>query len=338
MNHHLLKVIARNIVFPLTINLGLQKILISKSNGILNIYFHGVTPKDFTKVSGRHMPLEQFEKLLKYICNNFQVIDMSSAFSMKKPSKANEQYISISFDDGYLNNYKYLPSILKKYNVPITIFVCGVAFEKENYVMWTDQIALMRHFHKGDYIELDNERFYKKGAYELINEKGVSLYHFIKKMGPGNRELYLDKLNKKYHTIEQTKDFDEDYWKLMNAKQIQELLNTGLFHFASHGMYHYNLANIKPMEAFKDMKDSSILLQEITGKRIDSISFPDGSYNQEVIEQAQETGFDQLWVSSYNNNSDANHPALRARFGLSSTTNHFSNIISIHKAFITHGI
>lgn len=338
MKNQFIKTIAREIVFPISVKFGLHKLIIKQTNGVLNIYFHGVTPKDFTNVSGRHMPLAQFENLLKYLKNNFQIIDMNSAFNMQKPSRAKEKFLSISFDDGYLNNYKYLPSILKKYNIPITIFVCGVAFEQTDYVMWTDQIALMRHFHQGDFIEIDNEKFYKRGKYELINDKGISLYSLIKEMGPGTRALYLERLNVKYNTIELTRTYDEDYWKLMNARQIQELQNTGLFHFASHGMYHYNLANISPMEAHNDMLESSRLLQEITGKKVDSISFPDGSYNAEVITEAKSTGFNQLWISSYNNKLDVSHPSLRARFGVSSTTNHYSNIISIHKAFNSHGI
>lgn len=338
LNKNLIKSIARNIVFPITIKLGLQKVLIKKTNGILNIYFHGVSPKDFTFISGRHMQLQQFEDLLKYLIKHFQIIDLETSFKMQKPSMAKENFISISFDDGYLNNYKYLPAILSKYKVPITIFTCGVAFEKEDFLMWTDQIALMRYFLREDFVEIENEKYYKSGPYDLVSNKGVSLYNLIKKMGPNIREPFLKKLNDKYKTIEQSKAIDEDYWKLMNAKQVKELQNTGLFHFASHGMYHYNLANIRVEEAHKDLYDASKLLQQITGKKINAISFPDGSYNKDVIEQSTLVGYEHLWVSSYNTKFDAEHPALRARFGISSTTNHYSNIISIHKAFNTHGI
>ena len=124
----------------------------------------------------------------------------------------------------------------------------------------------------------------------------------------------------------------------MNAQQIVELQNTGLVDIASHGMYHYNLANISAEEAKKDMLDSASLLKNITSKSISSISFPDGSYNDNVIEQAKLAGFNELWISSYNKSEDNKNSSLRSRFGVSSTTNHYSNIISIHKAFKTYGI
>jgi peptidoglycan/xylan/chitin deacetylase (PgdA/CDA1 family) len=312
--------------------------LIKESNGVLNIYFHGIAPKDYTSVSGRHMQLNQFEKLLKYLINNFQIIDMKTSFEMNKPSNAKSKFISISFDDGYLNNYKYLPEIILKHKVPVTIFACGVAFEKNDFVMWTDQIALMRYFLKEDFIEIGNEKYFKSGAYDLISKNGTSLYGLIKKMGPDHREIFLSELDEKYKTIELTKNFDEDYWKLMNSKQIIELQNTGYVEIASHGMYHYNLANITVEEAKKDMFAAATLLKNIANKSINSISFPDGSYNAQVIEQAKDAGHNQLWISSYNNASDVENPNLRSRFGVSSTTNHYSNIISIHKAFKTYGI
>lgn len=320
------------------VNTGAHKLLVKEVNGVLNIYFHGVTPKDYTDVSGRHMQLHQFEKLLKYLVSNFEVIDMKTSFAMNKPSNAKSKFISISFDDGYLNNYKYLPDIILKHKVPITIFACGVAFEKKDYVMWTDQIALMRYFLKEDFIEIGQEKYFKNSTYDLLSNKGVSLYGLIKKMGPAHRENFLSELDRKYKTIELTKNFDEDYWKLMNAQQIVELQNTGLVDIASHGMYHYNLANISAEEAKKDMLDSASLLKNITSKSISSISFPDGSYNDNVIEQAKLAGFNELWISSYNKSEDNKNSSLRSRFGVSSTTNHYSNIISIHKAFKTYGI
>jgi peptidoglycan/xylan/chitin deacetylase (PgdA/CDA1 family) len=338
VKNQLIKTIARELIFPITVNLGLHRLLISQSNGVLNIYFHGITPKDYTDVSGRHMQLHQFEKLLSYLKSNFQIIDMKTSFNMQKPTYAKEKFISISFDDGYLNNYKYLPEITLKHKIPVTIFACGVAFEQKDYVMWTDQIALMRYFMKNDYIEISNEKYFKSGPYNLKSNDGVSLYDLIKKMGPNNRQIFLNELDEKYKTIEQAKNFDEDYWKLMDANQIKELHNTGFFDIASHGMYHYNLSNIKEEEAKKDMFDAAALLKKITNSSIDAISFPDGSYNAQVIHQALAVEHKKLWISDYNNASDIENPYLRTRFGVSSTTNHYSNIISIHQAFKKYGI
>ena len=97
------------------VNTGAHKLLVKEVNGVLNIYFHGVTPKDYTDVSGRHMQLHQFEKLLKYLVSNFEVIDMKTSFAMNKPSNAKSKFISFSFDYGYLYYYIYLPDISIKH-------------------------------------------------------------------------------------------------------------------------------------------------------------------------------------------------------------------------------
>lgn len=329
---------ARNFVFPFVVKIGFHKLIFNSSNGILNIYFHGVSPTDFTNVSGRHMQIDQFISLIKYLKNSFEIISMEESYSLGKPYTGKGRLISIGFDDGYFNNFKYLPEIAQRYKIPFTIFVCGVAIEKDDYLMWTDQIALMRHFLKEDYVEIEQEKFFKSGRYDLVSNSGESLYQKIKKMTPSIRENYLSNLNLKYNTIEISRDFDEDYWKLMNSNHLKELQNTGLFEIASHGMYHYNLSNISVDAAKQDMKKSIDLLEKTLGKRVDSISFPDGSYNSEVISSAKSIELEKLWISEYNRMEDKKNPNLRSRFGISSTTNHYSNIISIHKAFKSYGI
>ncbi len=82
--------------------------------------------------------------------------------------------IIITFDDGYKNNYEYLPSLLKKYNLKATIFIPTAFIEKgyKNYPMMTFEdirnldknyfeIALHSHAHENlrnaspDFVEKD---------------------------------------------------------------------------------------------------------------------------------------------------------------------------------------
>jgi peptidoglycan/xylan/chitin deacetylase (PgdA/CDA1 family) len=66
-----------------------------------------------------------FEKQIKYLLSrNFKVISITQLVeSLKGNSPLPPKSVVITFDDGYKNNYLHAYPILKKYNLPATIFL-----------------------------------------------------------------------------------------------------------------------------------------------------------------------------------------------------------------------
>jgi len=66
-----------------------------------------------------------FEKQIKYLLSrNFKVISLTQLVeSLKGNSTLPPKSVVITFDDGYKNNYIYAYPILRKYNLPATIFL-----------------------------------------------------------------------------------------------------------------------------------------------------------------------------------------------------------------------
>ena len=70
--------------------------------------------------------------------------------------------ISISFDDGYLNNYEFALPILKKYNIPATFFITSSEIDKNNNFLKSSMISEMDKnifdfgIHGHDHLSLDS--------------------------------------------------------------------------------------------------------------------------------------------------------------------------------------
>jgi hypothetical protein len=157
-----LKEINRKILSPLLMDLKGDRIIRSlTSNSILNIMYHGVTKEDSNYFSPRHISCHQFERHLKYISKEFDVISISEAFEhLKNNFRPKRKTVTISFDDGYRNNlYNALP-LLEKYNMKATFFISGVCTgEMKIRALWTDIISCLKFFHKNQITELGNKRF-----------------------------------------------------------------------------------------------------------------------------------------------------------------------------------
>lgn len=60
------------------------------------------------------------EKQIRYLINkNYKFLKVSDLLSFTQPIK----HVALTFDDGFEGNYTYLFEILKKYNVPVTIYL-----------------------------------------------------------------------------------------------------------------------------------------------------------------------------------------------------------------------
>ena len=130
------KVIARNVIFPLTAFTGLNRILSNSSvNNGLVIMYHGITKKNTNWFSPRHLSEEQFEEHLRYLKHNFDCVSLTELIH-SAPKNKNRKQIALTFDDGYLNNLTVALPLIEKYQIPVTFFISGICTEEKpiNYL------------------------------------------------------------------------------------------------------------------------------------------------------------------------------------------------------------
>lgn len=79
-----------------------------------------------------------FRKQMKFLHErNYNVITLKELVdSMKEKNPLPAKTVAITFDDGYENNYSRAFPIIKKYNIPVTIFVVINNIGKKGYLRW----------------------------------------------------------------------------------------------------------------------------------------------------------------------------------------------------------
>lgn len=330
-----LQFLARQIVFPSIVATGLQKILWPDGNKIQILMYHGVNSTGDTSINGRHISSDRFEKHLQYLKKNFEVLTLTDAYSRVGTKKSGKPRVAITFDDGFENNLTYAAPLLRKYDLPATFFISTVCVTEESDILWPDVVDLILAC--TDSVTVKELEFIRSNGRMMNISLGKTLQQFIKDQDCTERDAIISELSERYDIESKKKATSTEKWKLMSAKQLQELSAFPLVDIGSHCHNHYNLASLSLKNAERELRTSKELLETCIGKNVRSVAFPDGSYTSDTKQLAYDCGYDQLCAVMFKLPDDAQDPKILKRSSVSATTNNYSNIIHFHKLFKADG-
>ena len=108
----------------------------------------------------------------------------------------------------------------------------------------------------------------------------------------------------------------DDYWRLMSASEIAEVARTPGLAIGSHGHFHTCLGEVPLRQATEDLATSKRWLEQATGRPVDSVAYPVGSYSRALVDAAERLGFRRQLAVDYLHPEDAADPRLLDRIGL----------------------
>jgi peptidoglycan/xylan/chitin deacetylase (PgdA/CDA1 family) len=100
-------------------------------NGYMVLTYHSVSNLDLNY--NKNIKLDYFVNNLNYFSDKFEFISLNKILSNITSEKSvNGIKVAITFDDGYLNNFREAVPILKQYNIPATFFI-NIDFIEKGY-------------------------------------------------------------------------------------------------------------------------------------------------------------------------------------------------------------
>ncbi|EDP97360.1 polysaccharide deacetylase family protein [Kordia algicida OT-1] len=287
--------------------LGFGKLLLKDRYGERILVYHGIDEVGETKYNSRFISKVFFEEFIKHITTHYNVISLDDFY--QKKFKKDTLNIALTFDDGYLNNYKYAVPILEKYNVPACFYITTI-HEKAPY-LWADFLDLVSYHTKKKEVILERNLYQKNDKNEFI-WNGISMKNVAKALPYDVLKMIYEIFKDDWESLPPKKY--EDYWMLMNAQQIKEIADNPLFTIGAHGETHASLVDIPVEEAKKEILLSKQQLEKICEQPITEFAFPFGYYNQELADYCEEIGFERLLLVDYNTKKDTKNEASQHRF------------------------
>ena len=251
------------LINPLVLNIK------GENNQLLVFFFHGLyqslEQKGLNHIDPQsNMTVNQFDDFVDYFLNyNYNFVRPEE---LLEGLQLDKRYAMVTFDDGYFNNLLAI-EVLRKFKIPAVFFITAKNI-MENRPFWWDIIYKYRYKQGYSLEKIRKEQDYlKRFKYDYIDEYIIQNYG-IKSFEPWS-------------------DIDRPLTEL----EVKSLVKSPFAAIGNHTYNHSILINCSRKEIKEEFIESNNFLTSLTGTIPISTAFPNGYFNQLVLEVAEEVGF-----------------------------------------------
>lgn len=280
------------------INHNLSKILSNKRN--VTLLYHRVVPKVPNFSLGNEICIEEFENQINYFKLNYDIVPLNYNSNNERLKT-----ISLSFDDGYKDNYLYAFPILKKENVNASFFILPY-YVNNRKIIWDLDILNIINFSNLENKKLEifyrNQKIFLKQEYENIYDKKkiFILINYLKKLNIKEIEKIITVLKKQTNYV----DFNNMENECMTWGNLNEMNKSGML-IGSHGNHHLSYKHMSIKEIEKDLLISKLEIENNLDINCDMFAFPFGSrddFDIHKIDYIKSKDFKKVLLNIHGNN------------------------------------
>ncbi|MBW2714134.1 MAG: polysaccharide deacetylase family protein, partial [Deltaproteobacteria bacterium] len=196
--------------------------------------------------------------------------------------------LAITFDDAQSDNIHYAQPVLEAAQLRATFFVPTQSVE-ERSALWHDRVGFsMRnlvHENKAALGELLVKLGFCEAPSELSTEKIKSVMARLKSRPDGERKVWLQQLEERV-----VQPAVPEWAGMMSWDQMRELANAG-HEIGSHSVSHPILPNCDEEQIKFEAENSKKVLEQQLGSAVDSFCYPNGSWDETVVQAVREAGY-----------------------------------------------
>lgn len=268
--------------------------------------YHRVLPRSAVEhglvQAGMYVLDSDLDQHLRFLKQNFTIISLNELLALWGGQHWNtrERYCVITLDDGWLDNYRYAYPILRRYNLPATIFL-PTDFIGTSRWFWPERLGyLLRAVDAPSWAPERREAFYQALGGTLQGEgtnKASSwetaarpdsydrLIEACKELEAGRLERLLANLSDIVGvTVPETR-------VVMNWEEMREMSQHGIT-FGSHSCSHRLMTQLPEKEARQEATASYERLRENGANVVPVFCYPNGNYNDLVQRVVREAGYE----------------------------------------------
>ena len=233
-----------------------------------------------------------FERQIAHLAKNYKVMSLDEIVRRVKNRASLRRCVAITFDDGFRDNYVNAYPILKKYNIPATIFLTTGYIEsgdppwfiKVRYIFMKTEKTHLTFSLGGTAISLPmRTREQKLAASDRV------LAH-LKSCPDDERLPLLDRLCQELgiHKFEELNDL------MLNWDQIKEMVRNSIT-FGAHTVNHPVLARTPINGAEKEILESKSTIEHKMAKPVTCFAYPFGkksTYTRDMFPLLKRVGLE----------------------------------------------
>ena len=270
------------------------------------LLWHGLDLRGGSGFNARFVSAAAFEEHVVEMKRRFHVVSLTSLFEGER--HATKLTVALTFDDGYESFAALALPILERHRVPATLFVTAIRAAGED-VLWPDLLDVSAHLTDAPLV-VAGERFVKDRRREWRSERDGTPLKERGRRGDGEFVVELSAALRRVVDVPSREDLAL-YWRTLSAGQLRAVAASPLVTVGSHGRRHLPFGHVSREEGLEEMAASKAWLEEVTGRTVDALAFPDGSFREETLDDAEALGYRMLLAGEPS--PPVSRPSLRGR-------------------------
>lgn len=241
----------------------------AKRPKIVVLCYHRVGTKGLPIYSA--LPPEIFEAQMHYLTHEYRIISVSELCDELINPRLTEPAVAITFDDGYGDLFHHAFPILKKYQIPATVFLAVQAIES-NEVPWYDRIFAVLQLLPGTSLDMQlgaPRRFALGSPADRLQVADRIMRHLRSLPDKLRRDCVSD--------LEQRVRLPKESLsgRMLSWEQVR-VMHRGGVSFGSHSLSHRVMGRLPPEELERELRESKEIIEKRMGAPVDTFAFPFG--------------------------------------------------------------
>jgi sugar transferase (PEP-CTERM/EpsH1 system associated) len=247
----------------------------------------------------------QFESLLAAIRQYGHPISLAEAVNkMRKGSSFNPGSVVITFDDGYYDFYLRGFPLLRKYDIPATLFLTtGVIGNQHEYLWWDEFDYYARTRKEGLYLPGDSLGTELEKALTLIEQlpsdrpetAEAAIREALNQIALEDRNRFIEKIRS---AVPEGQPRPQLMLTWDNVREV-----SGFIEIANHTVNHHLLDRLDPQSIRHEIMGATERIQQETGLQCRGMAYPAGVFTPQAAAIARECGIEYAVTTRFANNS-----------------------------------
>lgn len=232
-----------------------------------------------------------FASQIAYLRRHFNVLSLREGIErLERGDPLPPRAVSVTFDDGYLDNMELAMPILEAHQIPYTVYVPTGGLE-EGAPLWFDRVRAS--LGSTSQAEVDTARIGLPGPEGRLSLSKWQRHATVRQVLDRLWGLPIGQLLEAVARIERLYGTTQDPRMLaprMCAAQVRAMHGRGA-EIGAHTVHHPNLALMSPAEAEAEMRAGREALEDLCQAPVDGFAYPGGKMRAPTVAAARAVGF-----------------------------------------------
>ncbi len=214
-------------------------------------------------------PITAFAVQMEALTRSYKVLPLEELVKRAREKDLPADSVAITFDDGYRDNYENAFPILRRLDLPATVFLVSGVVEK-NELIWHDRVFTIFRLTQMTKLTYNGQSYLMRSWQEKQDAMRMCLLN-LRQCLPEERDFKIQVLGK----ILYVHDLSNHQADKLSWDEIRTMAERRIT-FGSHTVTHPILSRVSPETAYREIVDSKKDIEAHLEKPVLSFAYPNG--------------------------------------------------------------